>query len=129
MEEVEEHPRNLSLSNKKHISSECNVKSTVSNACNDSVCLMPKKCLSNDCDENVSNNVNDKPAQKNEPRSRTRYIERLINRYKFTTSRIPRRFLKHCIWIPTGREFTFKDSNLVIVEPKHVEHLSNVILC
>ena len=63
MEEVEEHPRNLSLSNKRHISSKCNVKSTVSNACNDSVCLMPKKCLSNDvCDENVSNKVNVKPA-------------------------------------------------------------------
>ena len=78
MEEVEEHPRNLSLSNKRHISSECNIKSTVSNACNDSVCLMTKKCLSNDCDENVSNNVNDMPAQKNEPRSPTRYIEKLI---------------------------------------------------
>ena len=84
-------------------------------------CLMPKKCLSNDCDENVSNNVNDKPAQKNEPRSRTRYIERLIKSYKCSTSRIFRRFLNHRIWIPMGKEFTFEDGNLVVVEPKQVE--------
>lgn len=54
VEEIEEHPRNLSLSNKRHISSECDDKSTSSIACNDSVCLMCKKCLSNDvCDDYV----------------------------------------------------------------------------
>ena len=51
------------------MSSECNVKSTVSNACNDSVCLMYKKCLSNDiCDDYVSKNVNVTPEQKNVPK-------------------------------------------------------------
>jgi polyhydroxyalkanoate synthesis regulator phasin len=58
VKEVEEHPRNLSLCNKKHDSSECNVESTGSNACNDSVCLICKKCLINDVhDECVSKNV------------------------------------------------------------------------
>jgi hypothetical protein len=102
VEEVEEHPRNLSLCNKRHISSECNVKSTISNACNDSVFLICKKCLINDVhDECVSKNVNVTPEQKYVPKgtsARSRYIERLVARFRSTTSnRMPRNYLKFCM--------------------------------
>lgn len=79
VKEVEEHPRNLSLCNKKHDSSECNVESTGSNACNDSVCLICKKCLINHVhDECVSKNVNVTPKQKYVPKgtsARSRSLE------------------------------------------------------
>jgi hypothetical protein len=125
VEEVEEHPRNLSLCNKKHDSSECNVESTGSNACNDSVCLICKKCLINDVhDECVSKNVNVTPEQKYVPKgtsARSRYIERLVERFRSTTSsRMPGNYLKFCMWIPTGREFTLQNGKLEVAQNKHV---------
>lgn len=124
VEEVEEHPRNLWLCNKKHDSSECNVESTGSNACNDSVCLKCKKSLINDVhDECVSKNVNVSPEQKNvpnRPSARSRSLERLVARFRSTTiSRMPRNYLKYCMWIPTGREFTFQDGKLEVVTNKN----------
>jgi hypothetical protein len=124
VEEVEEHPRNLSLCNKKHDSSECNVESTGSNACNDSVCLKCKKSLINDVhDECVSKNVNVTPEQKtvpNRPSARSRSLERLVARFRSTTiSRMPRNYFKYCMWIPTGREFTFQDGKLEVVTNKN----------
>jgi hypothetical protein len=123
--EVEEHPRNLSLCNKKHDSSECNVESTSSNACNDSVCLICKKCLINDVhDECVSKNVNVTPKQKYVPKgtsARSRSIERLVARYRSTTSSLmPRNYLKFCMWIPTGREFILQNGKLEVVKNNHV---------
>jgi hypothetical protein len=126
VDEVEEHPRNLSLFNKKHDSSECNVESTGSNACNDSVCLICKKCLINSVhDECVSKNVNVKPEQKNVPKgtsARSRSIVRLVARFRSTTSsQMPRNYLKYCTWKPTGREFTFQDGKLQVVQIEQVE--------
>lgn len=125
VEEVEEHPRNLLLCNKKHDSSECNVESTGSNTCNDSVCLICKKSLINDVhDECVSKNVNVMPEQKNVPKrpsARSRSLERLVARFRSTTiSRMPRNYLKYCMWIPTGREFTFQDGKLEVVKNKNI---------
>jgi hypothetical protein len=125
VEEVEEHPRNLSLCNKKHDSSECNVESTGSNACNDSVCLICKKSLINDVhDECVSKNVNVKPEQKNvptRPSARSRSLEKLVARFRSTIIiRMPRNYLKYCIWIPTGREFTFQDGKLEVVKNTNI---------
>jgi hypothetical protein len=121
VKEVEEHPRNLSLCNKKHDSSECNVESTGSNACNDSVCLICKKCLFNNVhDECVSKNVNVTPEQKYVPKgtsARSRSIERLAARFRSTTSSLmPRNYLKFCMWIPTGREFILQNGKLDVVK-------------
>lgn len=126
VEEVEEHPRNLSLCNKKHDSSECNVESTGSNACNDSVCLICKKCLINDVhDECVSKNVNVTPKQKyvpKRPSARSRSIESLVARFRSTTiSRMPRNYLKFCMWKPTGREFILQDGKLKVVQNGQVD--------
>jgi hypothetical protein len=123
---VEEHPRNLSLFNKRHVSSECNVESTGSNACNDSVCLICKKCLINYVhDECVSNNVNVPLEQKNVPNgtsARSRSIERLVARFRSTTSnQMPWNYLKYCVWKPTGREFILQDGKLKVVQIEHVE--------
>ncbi|GJV89509.1 hypothetical protein Tco_1533447 [Tanacetum coccineum] len=60
--EVEEHPRNLSLSkNKKHVSSKCNnVKLAIRNDKSEVVCAMCKKCLiTANHDVCVLNYVND----------------------------------------------------------------------
>jgi hypothetical protein len=126
VEEVEVHPRNLSLFNKKHDSSECNVESTGSNACNDTVCLICKKCLINDVhDECVSKNVNVTPEQKSDskgPSAKSRFVGNLIKRIRNTTnSRTPRNYLKYCVWIPTGREFILNDGKFEIVQAKQVE--------
>lgn len=125
VKEVEEHPRNLSLCNKKHDSSECNVESTGSNAYNDSVCLICKKYLINDVhDECVSKNVNVTPAQKYVPKgtsARSRSIERLAARFRSTTSSLmPRNYLKFFMWIPTGREFILQNGKLEVIQNKHV---------
>ena len=39
---------------------------------------------------------------------------------------MPRNYLKFCMWIPTGREFTLKDGKLEITQAKQV---ANVYEC
>jgi hypothetical protein len=127
-DKVEEHLRNLSFFNKRHVSSKCNVESTGSNACNDSVCLICMKCLINYVhNECVSKNVNVTPEQKNVPKgtsARSRSIERLVARFRSTTSnQMPRNYLKYCVWKPMGRKFILQDGTLKVVQIKHVETL------
>jgi hypothetical protein len=129
VEEVEEHHRNLSLCNKRHISSECNVERTVSNACNDSVGLQCKKSLFNDVhDECVSANENVMPKQKDVPKgpsAKSRYVANLIKKLRNTTNiYTPRDYLNYCAWIPTGREFIIQDGTLEIVQAKQVAPVS-----
>lgn len=60
------------------------------------------------------------PAQKYVPKgtsARSRSIERLAARFRSTTSSLmPRNYLKYCMWIPTGREFTLQDGKLEVVK-------------
>ena len=128
---VEEHPRNLPLSKKKHVSSSCNDKTPVSNACNDSDCLMQKKSLSvNACDDNVSNDVkkNDMPEQKKVPlvtKAKSRYIRGLIAKARKTTSSLlPKDHSKFCAWKPTGRMFAPKNGTVEIVPNASTETIS-----
>ena len=69
-------------------------------------------------------NVNVTPEQKYVPKgtsARSRSIERLVARFRFTTSsQIPRNYLKFCMWIPTGREFILQNGKLKVVKNKHV---------
>jgi hypothetical protein len=69
--------------------------------------------------------VNVTPEQKNVPKrpsARSRSIERLVARFRSTTiSRMPRNYLKFCMWIPTGREFTLQNGKLEIAQAKQVE--------
>ena len=112
--------------NKRHSSSECNVKSIVSKACNDSVCLMRQKSLINDVqDDCVSMNVNVLPAKKSAskgPSAKSRHVGNLIKRIRNTTNSLtPRNYLKFCTWKPTGREFLLQDGKMIVVKSKVVE--------
>ena len=90
------------------------------------MCLTCEKCLINDVhDDCVSKFVNDLPDKKNVakgPSAKSRYVGNLIKRLRNTAnSRTPRDYLQHCVWIPTGREFTLKDGELKVVNSKNVE--------
>ncbi|PWA89320.1 hypothetical protein CTI12_AA112170 [Artemisia annua] len=103
IEEVEEHPRTLPLCNKRHISSECNVKSTDLNACNDSVCLMCNKSLFDDVhDDCVSRYLNYMPEHKSVPkRPSANPVGSLV-----ASPRSPCRNKMPRTWKPTGKKFS-----------------------
>ena len=116
------------------MSSECNVKENISNACNEPVCLMNKKSLSeNVCDDIVSNvvHVNDTPSKKDVPlenTAKTRYIHRLIAKSRKTTSSLlPRNYLKMCVWIPTGREFSLENGRIKMAKEEPVKTVYDCI--
>lgn len=69
--------------------------------------------------------MNITPEQKYVPKgtsARSRSIERLVARFRSTTSsRMPRNYLKYCMWKPTGREFILQNGTLKVVQNAQVD--------